>query len=808
MTTNLRHAYRQLVRTPGFTATAIATIALCLCANLTIFAVVDAILVRPLPFPAPDRLVTVFNAYPGAGVERASASIPNYFDRRSVIKAFSSLSIYQNCSFIVGGAGAAVRVQCARVSPEFFTTLGVPMATGRAFSENELTYSEDRVAVITDGFWRSYFGADTHVLGRTFLNDGLSITVVGVSPPGFRFPFGNAEFFRPASHDPRERQPINRHYNNWEMIGRLSSGVTVADVQAQIDAFNAHQAADDPDPGDLKPSGFHTTVAPLHADYVRLFKPTLLFLQCSGLVLLLIGAVNLTNLLLIRASSRGKDLAIRRALGAARWHIASEVVMEITALTFGGGILGVLLSFFGIRLLRSLGAEQMPLGATIAFDGRLAIVALAAMVIVGLALAAPTIWCSLHANVAATLQAATRGTTSRAAQRLRHGFIVAQVALAFVLLWGAGLLAISLKRVLDTPAGFDPNQILTGRVTLPWKKFRNAAARLAFLERLLPAISALPGVNYAAINTNLPFAGEHDDFDVTVEGFTPAPGESVQAHFIAGVIGDYWSLMSITLLRGRLLETADSHRPQAVCVVDRAFAERYWPGADPIGRRLALGAFDEQSAASVVGVVASVKQNQLTEGSGHGVVYFPYSAYASSSFLVLVRASLPPGALAPMVRKAIFQLDPELPIDDIQPMQARIDGSLVARRSPAILAGMFATAALLLTTVGTYGVIAYAVRQRRREIGVRMAIGALPQQILTQFLAQGARLLAAGIALGVIGALMAGRVLRAMLFGVGVLHLGVLAATGGLIVGTVFLAVLFPSRRAARINPIEALRSE
>ena len=810
MTNKIRHTLRQLGRTPGFTATAVATLALCLGANITIFAVVDAILFRSLPFPQPDRLVTVFNGYPGAGVERSSASLPNYFDRRGAIRAFSSVAIYQDSSVIVGEAGSPSRVQTARVSPEFFATLGMPLATGRTFTEKELAYSDDRVAVITDGFWRSHFGADPKVLGRTFQNDGLAVTVIGVLPRDFRFPLGHAEFFRPASHAPRDRQPDRRHSNNWNMIARLAPVASVAEAQAQIGAFNAQQVADDPLAAIIKGAGYHTTVSLLHADYVRSVRSTLLLLQAGVFFLLLIGGVNLANLLLIRASGRAKEVAVRRALGAGGRHIAFDAVRETGTLAIAGGLIGLFLGWLGIRLLGWLGAGELPLGNTIVFDARLAAAGLGMAVAAGLVLAIPVIWLSLHGNLAAALQAEGRsGTTGRAAHRLRHGFIIAQIALAFVLLSGAGFLGLSLKRVLATPPGFVPDQVLAGGIALPWKTYKDGPAHLAFVERLLPAIRALPGVTQAAVNTNLPFAGNTDDSAITVEGYTPKPGETIRAHYLAGTTAEYASLMKIPLLRGRWLEDADNHREQRVCVVDQAVADHYWPGADPIGRRIARDMkVDDKNALTVVGVVASVKQNDLSEPPGHGAIYFAYGGFAAGYFQLIVRSSLPPAALALMVRKTISQLDPELPIDNLKPLQTRIDDSLVARRAPAILAGIFAGAALLLAAVGTYGVLAYSVNQRRREIGVRMALGALPQHILAQFLGLGAALLAAGTMLGLIGAWGAARAMRGLLFGAQGMSLGVVAATAVLMLGVVCLATFVPSRRAARVDPVDALRGD
>lgn len=809
---HVKFAFRRLLRSPGFTVAAVATLAICIGANLAIFAVVDAIIVRSLPFPAADRLVHVYNSYPVAGLDRSLASTPNYFERRKAIKAFASLSITQEANVIVGGPGSVNRVPIALISPEFFSTLGVPLSQGRPFSEEELAPGADRVAILTDEFWRSQFNADPNVIGTTFLNDGLPITVVGLLPPGFRFPSSQAKFYRPAATPPSDRDPKSRHFNPWTMVARIAPGSTLAEAQAQINAFNAQQATDDPHAGFVKSSGYHTVVAPLHDDYVRRVKPMLVLLQCGVLFLLLIGAVNLANLILIRTSGRAKELAVRQALGAGRHHLALDVLTETALLACIGGLGGTFFGAAGIHLLRVLGTDKLPLGAAIAFNARVIAAALLAAVAAALLLAIPGLWLTLHAKLASSLQTESLGSTvSRGVQRLRHGFIVTQVALAFVLLSGAGLLRASLEHALETPTGFSPDHIVAGDISLPSKNYKTAAARAAFVERLLPAIRELPGVTEVAAETQIPFAGQDQHgHAVAVEGVTPQAGASIRTHYLSAASSGYWRVMGIKLLRGRLLEDADNHRQPKVCVVDEAFAERYWPGANPIGHRIShfSDTFSKENAITIVGVVANVKQNDLAEDAGYGAEYESFAAFDASAFSLVVRTPLAAGAVAPMIQKAIFQLDPELPIDNVRPMQALIANSLVARRSPAILAGIFAGVALLLATIGTYGALSYAVTQRQREIGIRIALGAIPAQIRNQFLSLGLRLLSIGSLVGILGAWWTGRIMHSVLLNVSGMEGTMLMATLAIIDAVVLFACLLPARRAAKVNPMTALRAE
>ena len=807
----LRQVVRRLVRERGFTATILITLALCIGANVAIFAVVDAILVRSLPYPNADRLISVRNSYPKAGAPESGASLPNYYDRRGAIDAFESVSVVQQGSAIVGEAGSPNRIQRDRVSPEFFQTLGVPLAMGRTFTEEEMLYANAQVMILTHEFWQTQFNGDPNVLGRELVVDGIPNKVIGVLPPKFRFLESRARFFIPLASNLDEREPTRRHSNNQAMIVCLKPGVTIAGAQSQLDAFNSNQIETDPFKQLVIDAGWTTIVRGLQDDVVRNVKDVLLLLQAGVLFLLVIGGVNLANLILIRANGRGKEFAVRQALGAGRRHLAREVLMETVLLSVVGGLLGIGVGAVGIELMEKLGTDRLPFGVNIGLDARVAFVALAGSVVVGVALALPVVGFALHRGLAPALSVEGRGgTPSRASHNVRHAFIVAQVALAFVLLSGAGLLGASMQKVLATSPGFNPENVLTATVALPWKRYPEREPRQVFLDRLLADLRAQPGVTFAGFGDGLPFGGSYSDNATTVEGAEPMPGESIRTHFTSFAMGDYFKALGIPLIEGRYLEDADNQREQQVCVVDQAFVDRYWPnGEGAIGRRIATDVtINDENAMTIVGVVGTVKTRDLTDKTPLGAIYVPFKLRSVQYFFITLRTSVAPEAMGTTLRKLVLALDPELPTDDVQVMQQRIDDSLVARRSPAVLAGIFAGVALLLAAIGTYGVLAYAVSQRRREIGVRMALGALPGQILKQFVSLGGKLLLAGVAIGILGAWLAGRAMKGMLFDVATFDPMILGVTGALLIAIVLVATLLPSRRASRVDPIEALRSE
>jgi predicted permease len=808
----LSYAARLLRKTPAFTATALLTLSVCFGANLTIFAVIDSVLLRPLPFPEPDQLMTIFNTYPKAGVDRDGSSLTNYYERRGHIPACSSLSIYAYGTEIVGEPGSTERLQTMRVSPDFFSTLGLGPVIGRTFTEEETTSQTDHVAILSDTFWRQRYNADPNVIGRQIRVNGVPGTVIGVLPPGFRFLSSDVRLFLPLASRPEDRTPARRHSggNVIQMIARLKPDATLAQAQSQIDAQNAILERDDPQAKMIADAGFRSLVVPLHADHVAAIRPTLLLLEAGALVLLLIGAVNLVNLLLVRASSRVKELAVRQALGASQGYVVSEALVETTLLTVVGGLLGLAVGAGGIHLLRVLGADRLPLGSRIAFDARLALVGLVAAIILGIVFALPIAWFNVRRHLGNALQSESRGGTSgHGSQILRHSFIVSQIALAFILLAGAGLLGLSLQRVMAVSPGFQSDHVLTGQISLPWADY-SEAERLKFVESLMDKIEHLPGVLAAGVVNNVPFSGKSAKSAATVRGHTLRPGESVRGHYSYGVAGDYFRAMGFSLRAGRFLAADDSQRSERVCVVDEDFARFYWPNASAIGQRL----WDESEAGkdvdafTVVGVVGGVKQAGLTEDAAQGAIYYPYAFRVGDSFFVAVRTSLPPESLALALQKVVRQVDPDIPVNDVRSMENRISDSLVARRSPALLAGLFSGIALLLTAIGTYGVLSYAVAQRRREIGVRMALGAQPRQIRSHFLSLSLRLLAGGTLWGLLGAWQAGRAMRTVLFHVPPLDLAILAGTACLMTVVCLAACLLPSQRAARISPMETLSEE
>jgi predicted permease len=812
MLNTLRIATRRLARAPVFTATALATLGLCIGANLTIFAVVDAILIRSLPFPRSDRLVTMYFVYPKLPSALPGASITNYYERRGKIAALASLSAIDENKTVIGESGTTSIEKLGRITPEFFKTLGVTPFMGRAFTEDEMTYQTDHEAMLSYEYWKSAYGSDPSVIGKTIRMDGDPKKIVGVLPPRFRFLSFQPPVYMPLSTEEAERAVGQRHSLGKILIGRLADGATLADLQAQIDSQDAALAPLFQDAKVVAEAGTHTVVAPLQADYVASVRPMLVLLQAGAVFLLAIGGVNLVNLLLIRASNRSRELAIRQALGAGRREVLADVVAETMLLALGGALLGLWIGAVAIRFLGVLGVDQLPLGAEIAFNPRIAVAALLLALLVGAGVAVPIAWFNLRSRLAPALKSEARGGTAGvSALRLRRAFIVAQVALAFVLLAGAGLLGLSLRRAMAVAPGFRPDHVITGQFNLTWHGYPELNTFHKFFDRLFEQTAALPGVIAVGATTAIPVVGSSGGDVMTVRGYAPPRGQTnLLVHDDISVAGDYFAAMGIPLVRGRFLQPSDATGEQLTCVVDETFARQYWPDGNAIGKEVFRGTRPDpdQQYFTIVGVVGTVKQSALTEKAGRGTVYFPYSREFARQYFLVARTSLAPEGVANTLIRAVRAADPDVPLTQLRTMDLRVSDSLSVRRSPALMAAVFAGSALLLATLGLYGVMAYAVAQRTREFGVRIALGARSHDVLRMVFLEGVRLAALGLAMGVILSLLLTRYLASELFDVRSNDPGALAAVTVLIGAVVSVACLLPARRATKVDPMVALRAE
>jgi len=802
----LNLAFRRLAKAPAFTATALFTFSLCLGANVTLFAVVNAVLIRPLPFPNSEQLVSVFNQYPKAGINRGGASIPQYLARRKGIPAFADSACLFDWGLTIGDGGAPEHIETSIVTPSFFHVLGVSAALGRTFTEEEAIQGKNDVVVISDGLWRQRYAADPGVIGRRIKLNGTSQTVVGVMPRGFSFGTSKAQLWMPMIFTDDERT-TERHDNSKSMIARLRPGATIAEAQSQIDVLNKYLQEQGPFSKMAKDAGFRTSVVNLHDDFVNETRPMLLLLQAGVLFLLLIGAINLANLFMVRASARAKEFSVRQVLGAGRRQIAQLLVTESLVLSIGGAALGLAFGWAGLHGLEAIGADRLPHFGPYRLDVRVCAIAVAASVLTALFVVFPTLWHSRRENLAFGLSLESRGgTTTRSAHRLRHALIVAQFTLAFMLLTGAALLGTSFSKVLAVDPGFRPESVLTGSVSLPWKHYEEAAQRYGFVERLGQELQSLPGVTSVGFTTDLPFGGpRHSNTAFIIEGQPPLPGQSLAVHIFAGVAGNFFDALGVPLLEGRPLTDDDSSHSLPVCMVDENFVRHYWPGKSALGHRISGG---PGGLYTIVGVVGAIKQNDLTDQQANGTVYLPFMIDAGVRITAVIRTAQAPQSAGPAFRAALLRIDPELAVEDLKTMTSRINDSLEARRSPLLLACIFAGVALVLAAIGIYGVLSYAVAQRRREIGVRMALGAQPRQILAQYLSLGARLVIVGSILGWVGTWFMGRAMTGMLFGVSYANPEVVLGVTVLLTLVAMAACLIPAVNASKVPPMEAIRAE
>jgi predicted permease len=813
---DLRFGLRLLWKDRGFAATTLLTLALCIGANAAIFAVVNSILLRPLPVPEPERLVLMHNSYPRAGVERASTGVPDYYDRLRETDVFEEQALYNTRGVTIGIEGSPQRITSMVARPSLLRMLRAAPARGRIFTEDEGEPGRNAKVVLTHGLWRELYAASDTALGQELRINGVPHEVVGVLPAGFHFADAEIRLWTPLAFSPEERSDDSRHSNNWSMVARLKPGATVAQAQQQIDALNARNLERFPHFREiLQNAGFHTVVRPLQQDMVEGIRTTLYLLWGGVLFVLLIGAVNITNLVMVRASARARELATRAALGAGRWRLTRQLLTETVLITIAGGALGLLLGNAALSLLTTLGIDRIPRGSEVRMDAGAVLFTMALTGAVGLLVGlVPVLNLRTGSLQDAFREEGRSGTSSRTTRTLRRALVAAQLAFAFMLLVGAGLLLASFERVLAVAPGFDPAGVLTARVAPPASRYEGDAALRTFASRLLERVRALPGVQQAGITSNVPFGGDYSDSVILAEGYQMAPGESLISPYQVVVSPGYFEAMGVAVKAGRAFADSDTDTAPRVVMVDEKLARRFWGNTNPIGRRMYQPATAEDLVkpgpnvrwATVVGVVADVKISGLVATDDRfGAYYFPLAQDPRRHLTLVIKSAGEPAAVTPLVRRELAGIDPELPLYSIRTMGERMDESLVDRRTPMLLAVGFATVALFLAGVGIYGVLAYQVSQRRREIGIRMALGSDARRIFGLVLGEGLVLLAVGFSIGIAGAFAIRKTMQSQLYGVGAMDPWVVAVVT-LVLGTVALvACTVPARRAARVDPASAL---
>jgi predicted permease len=817
---DLVFALRLLRRDRAYTAAVVLTLGLCLAANATIFTIVRSVLMRPLPYPASDRLVITYDSFPGAGVERAGTSIPNHIDRVKLSHVFDSVALYQTRGLDAGDAGGAERLNAQQVTPSFFRVLRVEAARGRVFSEAEGEEGKGKVAVISHAYWQRQFAGADDVLKRDLRLNGERYTIVGVMPADFVFLDPLVRVWIPRTFTAEQKSEEARWSQNDQSIARLADGVTAARAGSELDALNAgYIERAGPLKDALVNAGYKTVVVPFAADLVRSIRGALRLLWGGVLFVLLIAAVNITNLALVRTGSRLKELATRHAVGAGRSRIARQLLSETLLLTAVGGTVGLALAAWALTGVSWIGLDELPRGHEIQLDAVVVGFTIALTFALGVAIGSVPALQIAGLNLSLALRDDSRTATAGRGSRLtRRSLVVAQVGLAFVLLVGAGLLLTSFQRLMRVDPGFRSEHLLSGRLSAPESRYNNDPALASFADRILQRVRSLPGAQTAGLTSSLPFTDADSSSVIIAEGYQMAPGESVVSpHQIRATPG-YFEAMNIPLKRGRFFSDADSAEAPRVVIVDEALARKFWPNGDPIGRRMYLPQQVEDVVKPgpkviwlrVVGVVGSVKMRGLIEGEGArvGAYYFPYAQDPTRSLGLAVRTAGDPAALTRAVRQALAELDPQMAFYDVLAMPERVERSLDSRRTPMLLSIAFGAIALLLASIGLYGVLAYQVSQRTREIGIRIALGSEPMRVVGLVLKEGAGLVAVGLCGGLLGAFALRSAIASELYAVQALDPVVLMAVALLLAFTAVMACVGPARRAARVNPVAALSQQ
>jgi putative ABC transport system permease protein len=812
MRQNLRFALRMLGRNPGFTAAAIACLALGIGATTAIFSVVNAVLLRPLPYSQPGRLVRVFTEFPrfpNGGLRHFWMSPPEYFELKRDTKSWETLEAWASQGVNLAGASDPVRAQASYVTGGMLPTLGVAPLFGRLLAFADDLPNVPRVAVLSFGLWQRAFGGDRSILGRDIRLNGSPCTVVGVMPAAFTFPPGEtdaSELWAPIQLDPARPGGRGSHFLN--VLGRLHAGVTQAQAQDEMLRYAVHSKATiarhpfDPENHPIVLAGFQDEI-------VKTVRRAMLVLMGAVVCVLLIACVNVANLLLARSEARRREIAVRAAIGAGIGRLLQQFAVEGVMISLAGAAAGVFFAFGGLRLLAAANPGDIPRAAEVSIDWQVLLFTLAVSLLTGLAFGLAPVLHVRPSRLFDLLKSASgRVSAAAAANRFRAVLVSAELALALVLLIGSGLMLKAFRKLQEVDAGIRPDRILTLQLSLPSANYRDAAARRNLYDSLNQRVNRLPGVASAAIASGLPPDRRLDANDTGIEGFVPRQGGPIQnVDFWNSVTGRYFETLGARLVEGRFINDGDGANSPLVVNVNLTMARTFWPNESAIGHRVRPPGNDTGPWYTVVGVIGDIKNGGIDRPTGTEL-YFPFAQQPRSLASLVIRTHGEPASILGAVRGEIRSLDRALPVSNVRTMEDVMSRSRARPRFLTVLLTLFSTVSLLLAALGIYGVISYSVAQRTNEIGIRMALGAQSGDVLRMVGATGVRLALAGIVLGAAGAFALTRTLSGLLFGVSSADPLTFLTMAAVLAAVTLLACLVPARRASRVDPLVALRYE